>query len=240
MEQEVIVAADESADDGETAAAAGLLHRHRTPGRRGSERQQRRSSSQKKRQQAKKLAPRETVHVLVSDHGSHMGPFYEYSAAGQVEHRLPALFLLVPNSLLLRRPDVRAALEHNQHALVTPLDLHRTIKHLAVLEQGDEAQEPPSAAPAAAAPVSDQKGRSEGGQGESVEGEGEGAGEGGAESVDPVAAAANRGVPGAADPFYTLHSRSMLRPIAYSRSCDDALIPAKLCACSNNNNKQQQ
>jgi hypothetical protein len=115
------------------AAGAGLLLSHRSPGAESQQQQQSQHQSTQGGQQAK-LQPRarETVHVLVSDHGSHMGPFYEYSEAGKVEHRLPALFLLVPNSLLARHPEVRSALEHNQHALVTPLDLHRTIKHLAV------------------------------------------------------------------------------------------------------------
>ena len=36
------------------------------------------------------------VIVFVSDHGSHMGPFTEFTRGGSVEHKLPALVTLVP------------------------------------------------------------------------------------------------------------------------------------------------
>jgi arylsulfatase A-like enzyme len=74
----------------------------------------------------------ETIIMLLSDHGSHMGPFYEFSRAGRQEHRLPLLMILVPNSLLLRYPRIKHALLHNRNALVTPYDIYHTLRHLLV------------------------------------------------------------------------------------------------------------
>lgn len=41
--------------------------------------------------------------LIVSDHGSHMGPFAEFTRAGHIEHRLPALFTVVPERWLHHR-----------------------------------------------------------------------------------------------------------------------------------------
>lgn len=77
------------------------------------------------------LTSRPTVILLLSDHGSHMGPHFQMTEAGRLEHRLPLLFLIAPHSLLGHLPrEARAALEGNQQALTTPLDVHRTLLHL--------------------------------------------------------------------------------------------------------------
>jgi hypothetical protein len=52
---------------------------------------------------------------------------------GKVEERLPALFIMVPPSLLEMFPEAHYFMKANQHKLVTVFDLHKTLKHLMML-----------------------------------------------------------------------------------------------------------
>jgi hypothetical protein len=52
---------------------------------------------------------------------------------GKVEERLPALFVMIPPSLLEVFPDAQHFLQANQNKLVTVFDLHTTLKHLMML-----------------------------------------------------------------------------------------------------------
>jgi hypothetical protein len=146
----------------------------------------------------------ETILFVLSDHGSHMGPFYEFSRAGRQEHRLPFLFVLVPNSLLTRRPELRQTLLHNRDALVTPYDIYHTLRHLLVYEQSSSDSS-----------FDNEWSSHSNSNGNSLHGS----------TIADVAimAPSNR--------RYESHSRSLLQPIPLTRTCDDANIPANLCAC---------
>ena len=67
---------------------------------------------------------------LLSDHGTH-GIWYNHFGVGQVEHRAPALWLLLPAAFVDAHPSVDAALRRNQRRRVTAYDLHATLQHLA-------------------------------------------------------------------------------------------------------------
>lgn len=70
--------------------------------------------------------------LLHGDHGMRYGEWYKNIAAFQ-EHRLPALFTLFPRSLLSRVDSVYDVLDHNRKRLTSKLDLHLTVKSLALL-----------------------------------------------------------------------------------------------------------
>lgn len=70
-----------------------------------------------------------TVVVILGDHGLHYGPHLE-SEQGQFEHRNPSLRMVVPKAHLRQHPAMWQALETNQHRVVSPWDVHLTLKHL--------------------------------------------------------------------------------------------------------------
>jgi len=70
--------------------------------------------------------------LLHGDHGMRYGEWYKNIAAFQ-EHRLPALFTLFPRRLLARVDSVYDVLDHNRKRLTSKLDLHLTVKSLALL-----------------------------------------------------------------------------------------------------------
>merc|ERR1719231_2003180 len=72
----------------------------------------------------------DTALFLLADHGTH-GIWYNHFAVGQVEHRAPALWLLLPAAFVDAHPSVDAALRRNQRRRVTAYDLHATLRHLA-------------------------------------------------------------------------------------------------------------
>ena len=73
---------------------------------------------------------RDTAMFLLSDHGTH-GIWYNHFAVGQLEHRQPALTLVLPASFAAANPAAHAALRRNQRRRVTAYDLHATLRHLA-------------------------------------------------------------------------------------------------------------
>ena len=74
---------------------------------------------------------RDTVMILLSDHGTH-GIWYTEYEIGASEHQLPFLYVLAPDWLLRERPEWLAALTLNQQRLVTVHELYKTMQTLAV------------------------------------------------------------------------------------------------------------
>ena len=70
-----------------------------------------------------------TVVTILSDHGLRDGPHME-SHQGQFEHRNPVLQFVVPKWVLQRHPKLRRALHINPRRVVSPWDIHLTLKHL--------------------------------------------------------------------------------------------------------------
>ncbi|KAG0326980.1 hypothetical protein BGZ99_008637 [Dissophora globulifera] len=71
-----------------------------------------------------------SVLVIMSDHGLHYGR-ETYTFPGFIHHKIPPLFMAVPNQFLNARPDFLQALEQNQNRILSHMDLHQTFLHLA-------------------------------------------------------------------------------------------------------------
>lgn len=83
-----------------------------------------------------------TVLILTSDHGSHMGPYYMASDMGKFEQKLPLLLMIFPKKFLDKYPEFRKHLRENEQRLVSHYDIHWTLRHLATLpEFGGEIKE---------------------------------------------------------------------------------------------------
>lgn len=87
-----------------------------------------------------------TITLLVSDHGNHMGPYWLFTEAGQLERSTPLLDIIVPNQYLKKHPNMRRNLLQNQQRLFTSLDIHATLRHIA--SYTDSEKTPPTQAPA--------------------------------------------------------------------------------------------
>ncbi|CAG9312109.1 unnamed protein product [Blepharisma stoltei] len=72
----------------------------------------------------------ELVLFMMGDHGMRYGDWYKL-LEGSIEHKLPMLITLASNSLLDDIPNSYDSLYHNSNRLMSKLDLHRTLKHLA-------------------------------------------------------------------------------------------------------------
>mmetsp|Transcript_20175 Transcript_20175/g.37607 ORF Transcript_20175/g.37607 Transcript_20175/m.37607 type:complete len:828 (-) Transcript_20175:1181-3664(-) len=72
----------------------------------------------------------EVAILLQGDHGMRYGAWYTEAAAFQ-EHRLPAFFMIMTQSLVNRLPNAHDVLMHNSERLVSKLDMHLTVKTLA-------------------------------------------------------------------------------------------------------------
>jgi hypothetical protein len=84
----------------------------------------------------------DTVVVLTSDHGSHMGPYFMSGDMGKFEQKLPVLFMLLPKRLTDKYPEFREKLHNNEQNLVGHYDTYWTLRHLASLEEfGGEIKE---------------------------------------------------------------------------------------------------
>ena len=83
-----------------------------------------------------------TVVILTSDHGSHMGPYYMASEMGKFEQKLPLLLMIYPKKFLNKHPSFRENLKANEQKLVSHYDTYWTLRHLASLpEFGGELKE---------------------------------------------------------------------------------------------------
>lgn len=72
----------------------------------------------------------ELVVFLMSDHGMRYGEWSKFMDGSQ-EHKLPAMFMIASTSLLRDIDSSLDILAHNSKRLVSKLDLHRTLRHLA-------------------------------------------------------------------------------------------------------------
>jgi Protein of unknown function (DUF229) len=70
-----------------------------------------------------------SMFVFFGDHGLHMGPFLQ-TGQGQMEYKMPALYITLPKWVLEKYPDMKTHLTENQMRLTTHWDLHHTLKHL--------------------------------------------------------------------------------------------------------------
>ena len=70
-----------------------------------------------------------TVIVLFGDHGSRNDDVRN-TMQGKLEERLPWLSISVPAWLAKKYPDITSALEHNQHIVSSPFDVHATLRHV--------------------------------------------------------------------------------------------------------------
>lgn len=74
----------------------------------------------------------EVAILIQGDHGMRYGEWYKSNDAFQ-EHRLPAFFFLLSDSLLKRVEYSYDTLNYNTRRLVGKLDMHLTLKHLAAM-----------------------------------------------------------------------------------------------------------
>jgi hypothetical protein len=74
----------------------------------------------------------EVAIFIQGDHGMRYGEWYKSNDAFQ-EHRLPAFFFLLSDSLLKRVEHSYDVLDYNTRRMVSKLDLHLTLKHLAAM-----------------------------------------------------------------------------------------------------------
>eukprot|EP01079_Euglenida_sp_SAG-EU17-18_P008907 gene8907-1597_t len=80
--------------------------------------------------------------LLMADHGNHMGPYFELTAAGKAEARSPVLFAFVPPLLSGNAKWAKA----NQRRMVTAFDLYRTLRQVGTCNRSsgmDSVLDPP-------------------------------------------------------------------------------------------------
>lgn len=75
-----------------------------------------------------------TITILISDHGMRWGAIRN-TYVGRLEERLPMLLIALPQKFKQEYPDFARTLRENSHRLVTPFDLHATLRHLLNLTQ---------------------------------------------------------------------------------------------------------
>jgi hypothetical protein len=73
--------------------------------------------------------------ILMSDHGNHMGPFFELTRQGQIERAMPTLMMSLPvGRLIASRSDAKDVLEYvrenQRQPIVTAFDVHATLRDL--------------------------------------------------------------------------------------------------------------
>lgn len=73
-----------------------------------------------------------SVVIFLSDHGMRIGEIRTL-ATGWQEDRLPFLFISLPPWFQTKHPEIVQALKINQRRLITPYDLHLTLKHILTL-----------------------------------------------------------------------------------------------------------
>lgn len=84
-----------------------------------------------------------TVIVITSDHGAHMSLYYVFSQVGQLEHKLPGMFMIFPTWFLNKYPSIRDHLKQNEQPLTTHYDTHWALTSLSQLpEFGGSAESP--------------------------------------------------------------------------------------------------
>ena len=87
------------------------------------------------------VAQKNTLTIIMSDHGNSYGPYLGETMEGRMELFHPLLFILVPEKLAgSLGPNAVDALQQNQHRLISILDLHYMLQSLA---QGSESRVAP-------------------------------------------------------------------------------------------------
>lgn len=76
-----------------------------------------------------------TVVVITSDHGSHMSLYYIFSQVGQLEHKLPGMFMIFPTWFLDKYPNIRKSIKSNEQPLTTHYDTHWALASLSQLPE---------------------------------------------------------------------------------------------------------
>ena len=71
-----------------------------------------------------------TALVLFSDHGERYGESRGFTRMGWYEENLPMLLIAMPASFRRRRVEMMETLRTNQHKLITPFDVHETVRRL--------------------------------------------------------------------------------------------------------------
>lgn len=74
--------------------------------------------------------------ILMSDHGIHYGPFFDHTATGRLEQKLPLLIIIAPNQFKEEYPEKWKNIVINSQRLVTHYDLHEFIGSLSNSYQG--------------------------------------------------------------------------------------------------------
>ena len=69
-----------------------------------------------------------TLVLLLSDHGLHMGPNFLYTTNGKLEHVNPLLMMLLPPRVRSRYPSLLLGLTHTEQLLLTPYEVYNTLK----------------------------------------------------------------------------------------------------------------
>ncbi|KAF9425500.1 hypothetical protein BGZ76_003208 [Entomortierella beljakovae] len=75
------------------------------------------------------LSPNSAL-VIMADHGLHYGR-ETYTFPGFIHHKIPPLFIALPNQFLNDRPDILDTLNENRNRIISHLDLHQTFIHIA-------------------------------------------------------------------------------------------------------------
>merc|ERR1712048_1314361 len=79
------------------------------------------------------------VLIFLSDHGFRFGKFSR-TTAGERENNLPFLFVAFPAWFEERFPKLVANVRLNSRRLVTPFDIHKTLRHLLHLQTENAAE----------------------------------------------------------------------------------------------------
>ncbi|XP_017032571.2 uncharacterized protein [Drosophila kikkawai] len=80
-----------------------------------------------------------TILFLMSDHGLRAGD-YRSSFQGMEEESQPLLLAIYPDWLKVKYPQAMENFERNSHSLVTPYDLHQTLRDITCLDQLQNSQ----------------------------------------------------------------------------------------------------
>ncbi|KAH8292840.1 hypothetical protein KR054_012208, partial [Drosophila jambulina] len=80
-----------------------------------------------------------TILFLMSDHGLRAGD-YRSSFQGMAEESQPLLLAVYPNWLKVKHPVAMENFEKNSHSLITPYDLHQTLKDISHLAKRQGSQ----------------------------------------------------------------------------------------------------
>ena len=86
----------------------------------------------------------DSIVFFFSDHGMRFGPIRDLFT-GWLEERLPFLYVWLPKSFQLKHPEIVKNLKINRDRLVSPYDVHMTLKDILQMSGGYEADYVPSA-----------------------------------------------------------------------------------------------